>query len=96
VFDLLPPALQHLHAVGRLDMHTSGLLLLTNDTRLSSHLTAPANAIPREYAVSVDGKVSDATLARAVEGVMDDGERLAASGVRVRTLPLSKQGFRWA
>ncbi|MGV3592596.1 MAG: S4 domain-containing protein, partial [Gammaproteobacteria bacterium] len=30
VFDLLPPALQHLHAIGRLDMQTSGLLLLTN------------------------------------------------------------------
>src|SRR5690606_10339216 len=39
VFDLLPATLQHLHAVGRLDMHTSGLLLLTNDTRLSSYLT---------------------------------------------------------
>ena len=86
VFDLLPAALQHLHAVGRLDMHTSGLLLLTNDTRLSSHLTDPANAIPREYAVSVDGKVSDAALERAVKGVMDEGELLAASAVRVRKL----------
>jgi 23S rRNA pseudouridine2605 synthase len=86
VFDLLPGSLQHLHAVGRLDMHTSGLLLLTNDTRLSSYLTDPANALPREYAVSVDGKVSDETLARAVEGVMDAGERLAASAVRVRKL----------
>jgi 16S rRNA U516 pseudouridylate synthase RsuA-like enzyme len=38
-----------LHAVGRLDMQTSGLLLLTNDTRLSSYLTEPGNAIPREY-----------------------------------------------
>jgi 23S rRNA pseudouridine2605 synthase len=86
VFDLLPQSLQHLHAVGRLDMHTSGLLLLTNDTRLSSFLTDPANAIPREYAVSVDGKVSDETLARAIKGVLDDGELLAASSVRVRKL----------
>lgn len=86
VFDLLPESLQRLHAVGRLDMHTSGLLLLTNDTRLSSYLTDPASAIPREYAVSVDGKVSDATLERAVAGVLDAGERLAASGVRVRKL----------
>ncbi len=86
VFDLLPGSLQHLHAVGRLDMHTSGLLLLTNDTRLSSYLTDPAHAIPREYAVSVDGKVSDATLERAVTGVEDAGELLAASAVRVRKL----------
>lgn len=86
VFDLLPDSLQHLHAVGRLDMHTSGLLLLTNDTRLSSYLTEPANAVPREYAVSVDGKVSEATLARAVQGVEDDGELLRANSVSVRKL----------
>jgi 23S rRNA pseudouridine2605 synthase len=86
IFDLLPESLQQLHAVGRLDMHTSGLLLLTNDTRLSSYLTDPANAIPREYAVSVDGKVSEETLGRALKGVMDAGELLAASAVRIRKL----------
>ncbi len=86
VFALLPESLQHLHAVGRLDMHTSGLLLLTNDTRLSSQLTDPANAVPREYAVSVDGRISEEALERAVKGVIDDGERLAASAVRVRKL----------
>ncbi|MDY6983721.1 MAG: pseudouridine synthase [Pseudomonadota bacterium] len=86
VFDLLPATLQHLHAVGRLDMHTSGLLLLTNDTRLSSGLTDPANAVPREYAVSVDGKVADETLERVLHGIEDDGELLRASAVRVRKL----------
>jgi 23S rRNA pseudouridine2605 synthase len=86
VFDLLPASLQHLHAIGRLDMHTSGLLLLTNDTRLSSYLTDPANAVPREYAVSVDGKVSAETLQRVLTGVEDAGELLRASAVRVRKL----------
>lgn len=86
VFDLLPDSLQQLHAVGRLDMHTSGLLLMTNDTRLSSWLTDPANAVPREYAVSVDGKVADATLERVLHGIEDDGELLRASAVRVRKL----------
>jgi 23S rRNA pseudouridine2605 synthase len=86
VFDLLPATLQHLHAVGRLDMHTSGLLLLTNDTRLSSYLTEPANAIPREYAVSVDGKIDEATLQRVLDGVDDAGELLRASAVRIRKL----------
>jgi 23S rRNA pseudouridine2605 synthase len=86
VFDLLPASLQHLHAIGRLDMHTSGLLLLTNDTRLSSYLTDPANAVPREYAVSVDGKVSEETLQRVLRGVEDDGELLLASAVRIRKL----------
>jgi 23S rRNA pseudouridine2605 synthase len=86
VFDLLPESLQHLHAVGRLDMHTSGLLLLTNDTRLSSYLTDPANAIPREYAVSVDGKFDERAMERVLKGVEDDGEVLLASAVRVRKL----------
>ncbi|HEY0962194.1 MAG TPA: pseudouridine synthase [Pseudomonadales bacterium] len=86
VFDLLPAPLQHLHAVGRLDMHTSGLLLLTNDTRLSSGLTDPANAVPREYAVSVDGKIDDDTIELLLRGIEDDGELLRASAVRVRKL----------
>jgi 23S rRNA pseudouridine2605 synthase len=86
VFDLLPAELHKLHAVGRLDMHTSGLLLLTNDTRLSSTLTDPANAIPREYVVSVEGKVSDDSLQRLLLGIEDDGELLKASAVKVRKL----------
>ncbi|HTQ99928.1 MAG TPA: pseudouridine synthase [Candidatus Acidoferrum sp.] len=86
VFDLLPPELHNLHAVGRLDLHTSGLLLLTNDTKLSSFLTDPANAIAREYAVSVDGKVSDETLRKLAAGIEDDGELLQASKVSVRKL----------
>ncbi|MGA0806201.1 MAG: pseudouridine synthase [Pseudohongiellaceae bacterium] len=86
VFDLLPASLQQLHAVGRLDMHTSGLLLLTNDTRLSSYLTDPANGVPREYAVSVEGKVEAASLQRLREGIEDKGELLQAAAVRVRKL----------
>lgn len=86
VFDLLPPELHNLHAVGRLDMQTSGLLLMTNDTKLSNFLTDPVNAIPREYLVGVDGKVSDAVLQQMLAGLEDDGELLKASAVSVRKL----------
>jgi 23S rRNA pseudouridine2605 synthase len=86
VFDLLPDSFQHFHAVGRLDMNTSGLLLLTNDSRLSSFLTDPVNAIAREYVVSVDGKVSEETLQKLTAGVEDDGEILRATKVSVRKL----------
>lgn len=86
VFDLLPQELHNLHAVGRLDMHTSGLLLMTNDTKLSSYLTDPVNAIPRDYLVSVDGKVSDATLQQMLTGIEEDGELLKASAVSARKL----------
>ena len=86
IFDLLPPEFHTLHAVGRLDMQTSGLLLLTNDTKLSSYLTEPRNAVPREYVVSVDGKVGDDTLQRMLAGVQDEGELLKASAISVRKL----------
>jgi 23S rRNA pseudouridine2605 synthase len=76
VFDLLPEELQNLHPVGRLDMATTGLLLLTNDTKLSAYLTDPANAVTRTYAVSVEGKVTDEEVQRLIRGVWDRGEFL--------------------
>jgi len=84
VYALLPPDLHSLHCVGRLDWASSGLLLLTNDTRLSDRLTNPANGVPRTYAVTVRGEVtqSDAELMSA--GVVDGGERLQAQGVTLR------------
>ncbi|MCX5678964.1 MAG: pseudouridine synthase [Candidatus Omnitrophica bacterium] len=76
IFNLLPEELQSLHPVGRLDMATTGLLLLTNDTKLSAYLADPANAIVRVYAVSVKGKVTDAEVRKLIEGVWDRGEFL--------------------
>src|SRR6187401_643329 len=80
VFDVLGDAADGLVAVGRLDLATSGLLLLTSDTRLADYLTDPANAVVRRYVVTVRGEVSDAqreTLERGVGG-------LAASRVKIR------------
>jgi len=76
VFHLLPEELQSLHPVGRLDMATTGLLLLTNDTNLSAYLTDPANAITRIYAVSVKGKITGEEVQQLVRGVWDRGEFL--------------------
>jgi pseudouridine synthase len=67
-----------LAAVGRLDLATSGLLLLTTDTRLADWLTDPASAVPRTYLVTARGEVSDEDAARLMSGVESDGERLAA------------------
>ncbi|HET9954971.1 MAG TPA: pseudouridine synthase [Polyangiaceae bacterium] len=78
VFDVIPPELGELHAVGRLDFATSGLLLLTNDTRLSAFLTDPLNGIPRVYRVSVRGEFESARVAQLLAGVEDAGERLFA------------------
>jgi 23S rRNA pseudouridine2605 synthase len=84
VYDLLPPDLQRFHAVGRLDMHTTGLLLMTNDTRLSSHLTDPENRIPRTYVVSVRGEVLPEELRRMESGVEDAGELLSVACAEVQ------------
>jgi len=76
IFDLLPDELQSLHPVGRLDMATTGLLLLTNDTSFSAYLTDPGNAIRRTYMVSVKGKVSGEEVQQLIRGIWDRGEFL--------------------
>ncbi len=84
VFDLLPAELSNLHPVGRLDMASTGLLILTNDTRLSAYLTDPANAIMRVYAVTVKGSVTEEELRKAGAGIMDAGELLKPAGITLR------------
>lgn len=86
VFDLLPAELRNLHPVGRLDMASTGLLILTNDTRLSAYLTDPANAILRVYAVTVKGRVTPEELRRAGAGIMDAGELLKPAGIIPRKI----------
>jgi 23S rRNA pseudouridine2605 synthase len=84
VFDLVTGVEGHLVAVGRLDLATSGLLLLTTDTRLATWLTDPANGVVRVYTVTVRGEVSDESLAALSRGIDAGGERLVADAVQVR------------
>lgn len=81
VFDLLGEEAKGLVAVGRLDLATSGLLLLTSDTRLADALTDPANAVPRVYLVTVRGRWDEAKSRRLKAGLTDDGETLRASEI---------------
>lgn len=69
VFDVLGPEADGLVAVGRLDMASTGLLLLTTDTRLASWLTDPANAVVRRYIVTARGEVTDADARRMTAGI---------------------------
>jgi len=84
VYDLLPAHLKHLHPVGRLDMATTGLLIMTTDTQLSNFLTDPENKIPRIYTVSVQGLITDDQIKQLSQGIEDKGELLKASSIVLR------------
>ncbi len=60
--------------VGRLDMDSEGLLLLTNDGELTHRLTHPSFGVPKEYLVEVEGTPSSGAIRQLREGVeLDDG-----------------------
>lgn len=84
IFDMLPPDLGYLHAVGRLDQATSGLLLLTNDSALSSYLTDPTNKVMRTYLVSVRGEFTEGQTKEAIAGMVDGGERLQCHSLKIQ------------
>lgn len=84
VYDVLGEVGTYVAPVGRLDLATSGLLLLTNDTALADWLLDPANAVPRTYLVTVGGRVDQATCRQLEAGVRDRGERLRAAEARLR------------
>lgn len=68
------PGEPRVHPVGRLDMDTEGLLILTNDGDLTHRLTHPSFEVPKEYLAEVDGVPSRADLRTLREGVeLDDG-----------------------
>lgn len=84
VYSCLEDLEAHVVPVGRLDAATSGLLLLTNDTRFADWVTDPRNEVPRVYVVTVRGKLSDETARRLEEGIENAGEYLAARRIAVR------------
>lgn len=73
VFDALPPSMPRVISVGRLDLNSEGLLLLTNDGELSRELELPKNAWSRRYRVRVHGKADEEKLNALSNGVVIDG-----------------------
>ena len=73
VFDHLPPELPRLQAVGRLDINSEGLLLLTNDGGLKRTLELPTNGWLRRYRVRALGHVHPDHLAALAKGITVDG-----------------------
>ncbi len=75
VFDALPAGLPRVISVGRLDINTEGLLLLTNDGELSRALELPDTALVRQYRARARGRVTQAELDALKDGVTVDGIR---------------------
>jgi 23S rRNA pseudouridine2605 synthase len=84
VYSLLPPEFQSLHCVGRLDWATSGLLILTNNTLLSSWLTDPQSAVPRVYVVTVRGLMTAEQAEKMHKGIEDGKQELKSDAVILR------------
>ena len=73
VLELVPPE-PRVFPVGRLDMDTEGLLVLTNDGDLAHHLSHPSTGVEKEYLAELDAAVTPGQLRRLREGVaLEDG-----------------------
>jgi 23S rRNA pseudouridine2605 synthase len=73
IYDRLPDGLPRLMPIGRLDMGSEGLLLLTNDGGLKRRLELPATGWLRRYRVRVHGRIDEARLAALEDGIEIDG-----------------------
>jgi 23S rRNA pseudouridine2605 synthase len=73
VFEALPESLPRVVSVGRLDIKTEGLLLLTTDGELARHLELPSTGWLRRYRVRAHGRVTEEALDKLRQGIIIDG-----------------------
>lgn len=74
IWDLLPDREQYLFSVGRLDLDTSGLLILTNDAAFAERITNPEYKVPKTYVVKASEHLREAQLDRLRNGIeLSDG-----------------------
>jgi len=83
VIDRLPPDHPRLFPVGRLDMDSRGLLLLTDDGELAVRLMHPRYHVDKEYRVVITGRPDSDALRRLAEGMVVSGEAFRPAEVRV-------------
>lgn len=73
VFDTMPEGMPRVMSVGRLDLNSEGLLLLTNDGELKRAMELPSSGIPRTYRARTFGDISQTRLEDLIEGITIDG-----------------------
>jgi 23S rRNA pseudouridine2605 synthase len=74
---------ERVYPVGRLDYHSEGLLLLTNDGELANAITSAATHIPKTYLVKVNGPLTPEQEQQFREGVPLSGRRTAPAGLKL-------------
>lgn len=83
VFGALPSELGRVMSIGRLDLNSEGLLLLTNDGEIKRRLELPSTGWLRKYRVRVNGVPGDVTLAPLRDGLTIDGEHFQPMEITV-------------
>jgi 23S rRNA pseudouridine2605 synthase len=97
VLDLLPAewVAQRVYPVGRLDVDTEGLLLLTNDGEMALRLTHPRYALTKEYEALVNHRPSAAAMTAITQGMMLPGERRPTASARAWILDDTSEEGVW-
>lgn len=75
-----------LHLAGRLDRFTTGLVILTNDSRFSEWLTLPGSRVGKEYLVEVDGAIGENVKTAFEAGIALEKEKITTAPARVESL----------
>ena len=83
VYDMIADLDARVVPIGRLDLASMGLLLLTNDTQLADWLTDPATGVVRRYVVTVRGEFNDDSVRSLTNGIVDRGEPLKAAAIKI-------------
>jgi 23S rRNA pseudouridine2605 synthase len=83
VMDLLHGVKERVYPVGRLDYHSEGLLLLTNDGELANAITSASTHIPKTYLVKVNGQLTGEQEEKFRTGVPLGGKRTAPAGLKL-------------
>jgi pseudouridine synthase len=82
IYELLPHRLHHLAHVGRLDMESEGLMIMSNDGELSQALTHPSHSIQKVYYVTTENAFENSILSQLEKGVFTEVGKCRAVSVK--------------
>lgn len=82
--DLIPVTGDRIYCIGRLDIESTGLIILTNDGELTQYLTHPSHGAQKTYVAEVDGRMTGEKMDKLKAGIYLDGRR--TQGVKIKVL----------